>query len=834
MRGLRPSWYRFTTTFRHRRGGYLAVVLLVGLLGGLAMASVAAGRRTASSPSVFYASTNLSDLEGATAVVNPLLGSNAGYDPSVVRAIAHLPDVRRVESQVGVDFLPLQHDGSPLNAPNWYPPSAGNGYGSVDGLSFDQDKVIVTKGRMADPRRADELMLSAHGASALFVHVGSILPVGIYTNAQTQLPGFGTAAVAPIRIIDERVVGIFVDGSTVVHDDADAGSGRDDVFTPALTRPLLGCCVNYTTTGVQVIGGSRNVAKVAAAISSVVGSGYPPFASTEPQIAKSQRAVEPEALALGVFGGIVALAALLIAGQVIGRQLRFEADDRVVLRSLGAGPAVAVTDGLIGMVGAVCVGALLAVAVAVALSPVSPLGPFRSVYPVPGVSFDWAVLGSGVGLLVVGLGGFTVFTAVRYSPHRFPRLLWDVDRPSRVVAVVAGSDLPVPAVTGVRFALQPGSGRRAVPVRSAIFGAALAVVVIVATVTFGASLSSLVSHPAFYGWNWDYMLVSGADIPEQQAATLLGHDRYVSRWSALYTIPMHLDGQAVPVLGQSPGAQVAPPTLSGHGLDAPDQVVLGAVTLAELHKHMGDSVTLTSGVQPPERLRIVGTAAMPAIGGSVGPLHTEMGTGALIDYRLIPAADRNPFANPLPGPNAILVRVRAGQSRAAAQASLTRIAQATSNTSNFGVIVTGVLRPAEIVNYRSLGNTPLFLGLGLALGAVAALALTLVTSVRRRQSDLAVLKTLGFTTGQVTSTIAWQATVAVGLGTVVGVPAGISLGRWLWDLFAREIHALPVPAVPAGVVAGIAVGALVLANLVAFLPGRLAARTPVASLLHSE
>jgi len=37
-----------------------------------------------------------------------------------------------------------------------------------------------------------------------------------------------------------------------------------------------------------------------------------------------------------------------------------------------------------------------------------------------------------------------------------------------------------------------------------------------------------------------------------------------------------------------------------------------------------------------------------------------------------------------------------------------------------------------------------------------------------------------------------------------------------------------------GIVAGIAVGALVLANVVAFLPGRLAARTPVASLLHSE
>jgi hypothetical protein len=355
----------------------------------------------------------------------------------------------------------------------------------------------------------------------------------------------------------------------------------------------------------------------------------------------------------------------------------------------------------------------------------------------------------------------------------------------------------------------------------------------VATVTFGTSLSALVSHPSRYGWNWDDMLVAGGDIPENQAATLLDHDRYVSQWSGLYSATLHLDGQTVPLLGENPGAEVAPPVLSGHGLDRSDQVVLGAVTLAALHKHVGDAVTLTSGILPPAHLRIVGTAAMPTIGSS-GPEHTEMGTGALVDYHLIPEPDRNPFDNPLPGPNAILVRLRPGLPRAPAERSLAHISQATSNTANFGVTVTGALRPAEIVNYRSLGNTPLYLGLGLAAGAAAALALTLVSSVRRRQGDLAVLKTLGFTNGQLASTIAWQSTVAVGLGAVAGVPLGIGLGRWLWDLFARDIHAVPIAAVPAGIVVGIAAGALVLANVVAFVPGRLAARTPVASLLHSE
>lgn len=59
---LRVAWYRLGATFAHRRGGYLSVVLLIGLIGGIAMASIEAGRRTQSSYPTFLASTNPSDL----------------------------------------------------------------------------------------------------------------------------------------------------------------------------------------------------------------------------------------------------------------------------------------------------------------------------------------------------------------------------------------------------------------------------------------------------------------------------------------------------------------------------------------------------------------------------------------------------------------------------------------------------------------------------------------------------------------------------------------------------------------------------------------------------
>ena len=82
----------------------------------------------------------------------------------------------------------------------------------------------------------------------------------------------------------------------------------------------------------------------------------------------------------------------------------------------------------------------------------------------------------------------------------------------------------------MRFALDSGRGRTAVPVRSALLGAVLAVALVVATLTFGSGLQSLVSHPALYGWDWSYMLDPSNTVPPQ-ALSLLEHDPYVAAWN---------------------------------------------------------------------------------------------------------------------------------------------------------------------------------------------------------------------------------------------------------------------------------------------------------------
>jgi hypothetical protein len=474
------------------------------------------------------------------------------------------------------------------------------------------------------------------------------------------------------------------------------------------------------------------------------------------------------------------------------------------------------------------------------------------VYPTSGFAFDWTVLGAGVAGFVVVLSGVAFAVAYRRAPHRVAvqrEQVWS--RRSRAARAAANAGLPVPVVTGVRFAFEPGVGRAAVPVRSALTGTVIAVAMVVATLTFASGLRTLVSHPPLYGWNWNYAINPSSEVPPL-TRTLLTHDPDVAGWVGASEAIVELDGQAVPALLTSPGASVAPPILSGHGLEATDEVVLGAATLSRLHKRVGDDVTLSYGSPvdapayvPPVRVRVVGTATLPAVGfASFVADHTSMGTGALVPTDIEPARFREVQLNAdqlLNGPDLVFVRMRAGVSAAQGRADLARIVKATDrafdadpNAVGNNITVVGVQRPAQIVNYRSVGAAPVLLAAGLAVGAVFALSLTLVASVRRRRRELALLKTLGFTRRQLAAVVAWQSTIAVAIGVVVGIPLGIITGRAAWDLFARTINAVPQATVPTATIALVGVGALILANLVAAIPGLQAARTRTAVLLHAE
>ena len=143
-------------------------------------------------------------------------------------------------------------------------------------------------------------------------------------------------------------------------------------------------------------------------------------------------------------------------------------------------------------------------------------------------------------------------------------------------------------------------------------------------------------------------------------------------------------------------------------------------------------------------------------------------------------------------------------------------------------------RPADLVNFGRVEAMPAVTGGLVACLAVAMLAHLLVTSVRRRRRDLAVLKSLGFVRRQVSLTVVWQATTLAGVALLVGLPAGVAAGRWMWVLVADRLGVVPESTVPIRLLGLTVVATVLAANLVAAVPAWMAARTRPAIVLRAE
>ena len=118
------------------------------------------------------------------------------YSRAAVDAVAHLPGVKHVEAAIPIAAAPLSPTGAPqLDNINDIEPVA-----SVDGLFFDQDRLAVVSGRMADPARPDEVVMTPLAAQLLGVHVGERHPLRHLQPAATERSP--ASAPRPSRPID--------------------------------------------------------------------------------------------------------------------------------------------------------------------------------------------------------------------------------------------------------------------------------------------------------------------------------------------------------------------------------------------------------------------------------------------------------------------------------------------------------------------------------------------------------------------------------------------------------------------------------------------------------
>ena len=140
----------------------------------------------------------------------------------------------------------------------------------------------------------------------------------------------------------------------------------------------------------------------------------------------------------------------------------------------------------------------------------------------------------------------------------------------------------------------------------------------------------------------------------------------------------------------------------------------------------------------------------------------------------------------------------------------------------------------DVLSYDHLSRTPLVLAGVLVLLALGSAIHLLVTGVRARRRDVALLKTFGLTRGEARAAVLVQASVLAGLALIVAVPLGILSGRALWVTTARWLGIASDPSIPQIKLGLLVVIAMVAANAIAIGPALVAARIRPAVALRSE
>jgi hypothetical protein len=531
-----------------------------------------------------------------------------------------------------------------------------------------------------------------------------------------------------------------------------------------------------------------------------------------------------EAACLLAFGLAALLAALVLVGQSVARYASAAVAELLVLRAVGltrrqAASSAALAPGL-----AAVAGATLGVAAAIVASNWMPIGAASLAEPSPGISADWLVLGTGWAasvLLVLAATAAIAWTAMRAGPAVLARR-------SPAVAAGARAGLPVPVIVGARFALEPGRGRAAVPVRPAIAGAVAGVLGVLAALTFSAGISDAARNPARFGQTWQLTTFYGADgqdfAPAGAASRAAAADRDVTGFldvriagaqagrvsieSFTYT---SVDGKRIPMV-----------LTAGRMPASPGEIALAPTTARELGATVGATIRLDGG--PATRtMTVSGIAFVPS-----GP-HNSYDQGAWLTpggYDRLFAGARYAFKF-----HTAVVALRPGADVAGVATRLDATVRAATHAQ--GVVFT----PPQSLPVQELEDVsvlPLALGGFLALLAVGAVGQALTMAVRRRRRELAVLRTLGLTGRQTRLVVVTQASVLAVIGLALGIPLGLAVGRAIWRVVADFTPLAYYPPLSVWALALIVPVTLLAANLLAIWPGYRAARLRPGRILRGE
>jgi putative ABC transport system permease protein len=807
-RVMRAAFLLSRTELRHRWPSLIVLAVLVALTGGVTLTAVAGARRTSSSYRRFLEKSRNQDLIIFADDVRPA-------------------DVAKLRAMPGVDAIGYGRQMTIVRPSGEF---IGVG-GALDDVIFhDVYRLRIVEGRPVRPGASDEVVIGEPLARASGLHVGQLLDLNSYTPAQARGLARDEDVGKPLGPrLALRVVGISRSPSDL---SLQGSAGGLLLLTKSFVDKYGHAIGNFSGPHgavllVRLRDHAAGVRGFLGEARDVLGRRHfdvDPAALSNGGVQDSIDLLALSVLALGI---ITAVSGLIALALTISRQTSLIGVRQAPVRDLGLSRRSRTVAIGAPVLLAVMLGTSFAVLFAWVASPLLPFGVAGQAEPDPGVHFDALVLVLGALVLIVVVGAVVAVDSWRAA--RAPAEQLRALRPSALTRAMEAIGLAPAASIGVQMALEPRRGRAPVPVRSSLVGAGVAVLGLVAASVFGASLQHLHDTPAAFGRPWDVRVVDTRAVPERHghvcggANTRLQHDSDVAAIASACTESIELNGRAIGAFGITPVLDAVTPTvLRGRAPTASDEIALGTQTTDALRVHIGDRVTGRTRAGPAE-YRVVGQVVVPALSDPQAVADGAVLTGAGLDRLTSPETNF--------GASDLLVRFRPGVDKTAAAARIRRM-PGIGGFEEPGV--TAVSVPLEVERLDQIHRMPIVLAAFLVVvGAIAAGHL-LVTSVRRRRRDFAVLKSVGFTSRQVLAAVSWQATTVAVVGLLVGLVLGLVGGAVLWRAVAHQVGVLPTVEIPVGVLAGVGVATIVGVNVVAAIPARTAARTRPAVTLRSE
>ena len=766
---------------RRRVLGTLAVALLIGVAGGAVLGALAGARRTDRAIGRFLDDTNEPDV-----TLFPLdFRDSAELDAT---EIARLPGAAKAGSGLGYLLATRTPNGQISLADN------ADALASEDGIAFyEVGGSALLDGRLPRQDRVREAYINDVVARDYGLRIGSTFPIAVarFDDLLALPEDAGPEQFSALfRPIDLRVVGIGRDSDQLLTNESQE---RGVVgLSPAFARRFD----DYATFRVVAadLESPADVNRFQAAVHRRYIDVPLQIQVRAAEEATFSRIVQPYVDALRLFAAAAALTGLLVVAQALARLVGADSADARTLDALGATRRQRAFASSARALVSVLLGAVLAVLIAILASPLFPIGPARQAVLDPGVHVDGRVLSVGAVALAALLA-----SAVGWTSWRRARVATGgasvrdaVGRPSIAVDHLARAGAPVSAVTGVRFALERDRAHGSAPLATTLFGLVVAITTIGAALTFGTNLDRLVTTPERYGWGWDTLIDPGDEGADEELIAEVRNDDALADATMGTRAATSIGGLTVPSYGfERLRGRAELTVLEGRLPVREDEVALGAQTLRALGRRVGDAVTAQAADGTRVPLHIVGRTVFPSIS-----LNSTYGLAEGAAF----TADGLRALEPNAEPSFFLVDVGHGNSLSSVRR-------------HYGedLDILGVNRPGDIESYARIRATPIVLAGLLAVLGVGVLAHLLVTSIRIRRRDLAVIKTLGATRRQLASAVAWQATTMVAVALVAGVPLGTLGGVLVWRAFTNDLGIDESVTIPVLAFVGIVVAGVVLA-----------------------